>query len=356
MVNSLFINASILISVLYLTSQIFKEQKITSQSDLKTKISVGILFGLTGCLLMFNGFSLPSNMIMDFRVIALIISLIYCGSISSIITVMILIVFRLSYFGGHTASLLAAANLTTLWIILNMILKTKLDFAKKYIVMIVVNICTSFIATWILIRDVNMVFNVVARYALATAIVSTVVYFVLSYIYRTNELYLRLKEEATRDFLTGLYNVREFEKVTNELFATIVQRKENLSLLMIDIDFFKKVNDTFGHSSGDLVLKQLSTIITSSCRSFDIVSRQGGEEFTVILLGCDHKTALEIAERIRKNVEDHLFIIDKNEEIKITVSIGVSSYPEVTNDPHHLLHEADDALYFAKRNGRNLVK
>jgi diguanylate cyclase len=124
---------------------------------------------------------------------------------------------------------------------------------------------------------------------------------------------------------------------------------------MIDIDFFKRVNDTYGHSAGDMVLKQLSGILISSCRSFDIVSRKGGEEFTVILLDCNYEHAFEIAERIRKNVEDYYFIIDDSKKVSITISIGVSSYPSRTDNSNELLHEADNALYSAKRNGRNQV-
>lgn len=124
---------------------------------------------------------------------------------------------------------------------------------------------------------------------------------------------------------------------------------------MIDIDFFKNVNDTFGHTSGDMVLKQLSDILISSCRSFDIISRKGGEEFTVILLDCNYERAINLAEKIRKNVEDFHFIIEENKKINITVSIGVSSYPNRTNNPNKLLYESDNALYFAKRNGRNQV-
>jgi diguanylate cyclase len=124
---------------------------------------------------------------------------------------------------------------------------------------------------------------------------------------------------------------------------------------MIDIDFFKKVNDTFGHFSGDMVLKQLSEILISSCRSFDIISRKGGEEFTVILLDCNYEHAINIAERIRKNVQDFDFIIEENQKIKMTVSIGVSSYSNRTTTPSQLLSESDNSLYFAKRNGRNQV-
>ncbi|WML34242.1 diguanylate cyclase [Clostridium sp. OS1-26] len=355
MINSLFVNASILISFLYLGSQLLKNKKINPKSDLKTKILVGILSGLSGCVLMFNGIDLSHNMIMDFRIIALILSSICCGPISSLITTLIIATFRISYFGINNASLVASFNLTILFIIFSIISKSKINFSRKYISMGVVNIFSSIIWTLILVKDTNVILSILDNYILSTIIVSIIIYFVLIHISKTNELYFRLKQESTKDFLTGLNNVREFDKLLNKFSAIAIEKNEDLSLLMIDIDFFKSVNDTFGHASGDMVLKQLSHILINSCRSFDIISRKGGEEFTVILLDCNYERAIELAEKIRKTVEDHYFIIDKNKIIKITISIGASSYPNRTNNLNDLLYEADNALYFAKRNGRNQV-
>lgn len=124
---------------------------------------------------------------------------------------------------------------------------------------------------------------------------------------------------------------------------------------MIDIDFFKKVNDTYGHAEGDAVLRELGKILLKSCRSYDIVSRNGGEEFTILLLDCPEIQALQIAERVRYSVETHPFIMTNETQINITVSIGVSSYPEATNKIEKLLELADETLYIAKRTGRNKV-
>ena len=93
----------------------------------------------------------------------------------------------------------------------------------------------------------------------------------------------------------------------------------------------------------------------NSCRTFDIVSRNGGEEFTAILLDCNYKHAIEIAEKLRKNVESNIFKLDNNVTTKITVSIGISSYPDMTKNINSLLNKADNALYLAKRTGRNKV-
>ncbi|HEY9161074.1 MAG TPA: GGDEF domain-containing protein [Methylomusa anaerophila] len=164
-----------------------------------------------------------------------------------------------------------------------------------------------------------------------------------------------MKDDAKKDFLTGLNNVRQFDTLLNKAINEANERNENLSFLFIDVDFFKKVNDTYGHTEGDLVLKQLGDIIKNTCRSFDIVSRNGGEEFSAILLDCPLDRAVKVAERVRNNIEHHGFILSTGQEIKMTVSIGVSSYPEDTLDADKLVEYSDIALYNAKREGRNNV-
>lgn len=355
MLNSLFVNASILITFLYLGSQLFKNKKINSKSNLKTIISIGVLFGLSGCVLMFNGINLSENMIMDFRIIALILSSIYCGHKSALITTLIIISFRAGYFGFNNASIIASINLIILFIIYSIISNSKIDFSKKYISMSLANIFSSIIWTFVSVKDTNLIRTILYNYILSTIIVSVIIYYVLIYIYKTNKLYFKFKQESTKDYLTGLNNVREFDILLNKLSAIAVEKNKDLSLFMIDIDFFKKVNDTYGHNSGDMVLKQLSDILISSCRFIDNISRKGGEEFTVILFECNYEHAFEIAERIRKNVEDYYFIIEESKKIRITISIGISSYPSKTNNVNDLLNEADKALYFAKNNGRNQV-
>lgn len=124
--------------------------------------------------------------------------------------------------------------------------------------------------------------------------------------------------------------------------------------MMIDIDHFKKVNDTCGHPAGDEVLRQLATILIENSRSFDVVSRIGGEEFTIILPDCSSTQAYEVGERIRSAVENNEFCMEQK-NLKITISIGIASYPEHSDDPHELLFLADKSMFEAKKTGRNKV-
>lgn len=161
------------------------------------------------------------------------------------------------------------------------------------------------------------------------------------------------------DGLTGLYNHRMFiEKLTQEV-NRLSRTRGALSIMMLDIDHFKKFNDNYGHQVGDSVLKELGTIMLAQSRSqsIDICCRYGGEEFAIIMPELELRNAITVAERLRKAVETHLFMLkDGKREGKVTISIGVSSVMSREDlFPATLIKNADDALYTSKRNGRNQV-
>lgn len=168
----------------------------------------------------------------------------------------------------------------------------------------------------------------------------------------------RYYEELSRvDELTGVLNRRRFRQL---LLAEIERAKRgnrSLPLLLIDIDNFKRVNDTYGHGVGDHVLRALATLLTAEMRRIDHVARYGGEEFTVILTETGREGALAVAERIRKAVEEQDFRPEGLEEaIRLTVSIGMAVYPEDAEEEIELMVRADRALYAAKAAGKNCVR
>lgn len=169
------------------------------------------------------------------------------------------------------------------------------------------------------------------------------------------ELHRKTEELTITDELTGAYNYRYFVLKLEEERRRAFRYKLPLSLIMVDIDWFKRLNDNFGHESGNLVLKKLSDIIKQCIRDVDIFARYGGEEFAIILPSTPQKDALVIGERIRKKVERAVFHSIKNEKLSVTVSIGLSSYPENGKSHDELVSLADQALYRAKGEGRNLV-
>jgi diguanylate cyclase (GGDEF)-like protein/PAS domain S-box-containing protein len=163
---------------------------------------------------------------------------------------------------------------------------------------------------------------------------------------------------ATRDELTGLYNRREMDRMLAEEIVRGRRLGRPVSLLLIDLDHFKQVNDTFGHQVGDAVLRQVAQIIGESVRSFDRVARYGGEEFAVILPEAAAREATIVAERIRVRLADHPVEIDPRSEssarLAVTVSVGIGC-TALTHEltPEQLLGSADRALYDAKKAGRN---
>jgi diguanylate cyclase (GGDEF)-like protein len=165
----------------------------------------------------------------------------------------------------------------------------------------------------------------------------------------------KLRELSITDDLTGLFNHRYFTKALEAEYRRAIRYKRSLALLLLDIDHFKKVNDTYGHSCGDLVLKGVAALLKGCLRSADVAARYGGDEIAVILPETNESKASEVAEKLRRQLEKSSFEW-KGKSFNITCSIGVAAVPE-TNIDHwkELLYSADKSLYRAKGKGRNHV-
>ncbi len=162
-----------------------------------------------------------------------------------------------------------------------------------------------------------------------------------------------ITNHANRDYLTGLYNRRYFFKHMNSYINEIAHTGEEYAAAMIDIDFFKKINDTYGHDVGDQVIVSLSEILRTNSSHKDIVARFGGEEFCIVLKDIDETAASTILERLRTTVESAVFRTEKDENIQFTISIGVAFSSEGSLED--IINQADMMLYKAKQNGRNQV-
>lgn len=170
-------------------------------------------------------------------------------------------------------------------------------------------------------------------------------------------LFQRAQRLAFTDGLTGLFNHRFFqERILEEVARSKRYGKTKIVLLMIDIDDFKHINDTYGHPLGDQVLKKIATIMLKGSRVTDIVSRYGGEEFSIILTETEQEGTVTYTERLLQRVAEYDFSSDKVKvPERITLSIGVSHYPGDADSPAQLIERADQALYKAKRSGKNRV-
>jgi diguanylate cyclase (GGDEF)-like protein len=163
-----------------------------------------------------------------------------------------------------------------------------------------------------------------------------------------------LHELSITDSLTGLYNRKHLMETLDNEVARSKRHKHDFSVLVVDIDHFKEYNDTYGHLAGDEVLSRLASVFKKSVRSCDYVARYGGEEFIIVLPEIAPQDGVQAAERIRKKVVKEKFASD-GEPIKVTVSVGVASYPKDGDDPQAIIRHADVALYNAKETGRNCV-
>lgn len=165
----------------------------------------------------------------------------------------------------------------------------------------------------------------------------------------------RLEYQAQVDYLTGLPNRRHFLELAELELARTLRSGIPFAVLMLDIDHFKKINDTYGHKIGDMVLQKLGEVCKDTLRDIDVVGRWGGEEFAVLLPGSDGDQAMEVAERLRQAIAETKMSLERGLPLQITVSIGVVPLKRKDANIDTLLNEADQALYAAKRAGRNRV-
>ena len=165
----------------------------------------------------------------------------------------------------------------------------------------------------------------------------------------------KLKELSFTDGLTGLYNHRYLMERLEAEYHRAKRYNHGLALIMIDIDHFKKMNDSFGHPCGDLIIKNIASLLKKNIRNTDLVARYGGDEIAIILPETKKSTAVEVSKKLRQKIEVHP-VTCKNRTVKVTASIGVAAIPtDGVENWEGLLHAADNALYQAKNAGKNLV-
>jgi diguanylate cyclase (GGDEF)-like protein len=168
-------------------------------------------------------------------------------------------------------------------------------------------------------------------------------------------LYQQAKLLTLTDELTHLYNSRFFNQFLDSEVKRCRRYSSHVSLIFLDLDFFKKVNDQHGHLMGSKVLKEAADLLCSGLRDVDIVARYGGDEFLAILPETRIEEAGRVAERMRENFEGNTFLTDEGLDVKVTASFGVASFPEFSSSKEELIRFADQAMYRVKNDARNGV-
>lgn len=174
--------------------------------------------------------------------------------------------------------------------------------------------------------------------------------------FENSESYTHAKDMLFIDDLSGLFNYRYLEVALDRELKRAERYASHLSILFLDMDAFKQVNDTHGHLVGSGVLKEMGALLKKSVREVDVVIRYGGDEYTVILVETNCNTAGKVAERIRSRVESHIFMASEGYDIRLTCSIGYSCCPDDTMSKKELLEMADKAMYAGKNSGKNCVR
>ena len=173
-------------------------------------------------------------------------------------------------------------------------------------------------------------------------------------LHRVESLQEELREQAIRDVLTGLFNRRYLDESFSKKINRMKRKESSLAVIMLDIDHFKSFNDTYGHTAGDELLTLLGELLRKQTRQSDVACRYGGEEFIILLSDTSMEVAIKRAEEIRRTFEEARIRFE-GQELKATVSVGISIYPDHGDQPEALIIQADQALYMAKSNGRNCV-
>ncbi|MFK4426748.1 diguanylate cyclase [Bacillus sp. RC51] len=347
MFRDLFVNMTIILSFIFVGGQLLRDKPLKEGFAVWQKCVVGIFTGILGVLLMHFGVHIEDSLL-DLRYLAVILAVIIGGPIASSITVAIILITRLLFTDYSLASELACYTIIVTGIGIVFIWRMKISIFTKWIWLNVYSLSILILPLSILFKDVS----VVVLYFICCIVAAYITFVSASYVLQSNELFQTMKHYATIDALTNLGNVRQFDFEMNRHIGSKHMKNDSLCLLLIDIDHFKYVNDTYGHPAGDEVLKQLGRILLENAPFPNLVFRKGGEEFALLLPKKMIAFGTRIGEQIRLAVEKHSFQLQNGEKIKITVSVGLSEYKK---SPEQFIQSADDALYYSKRNGRNKV-
>ncbi|WP_419246846.1 GGDEF domain-containing protein [Serratia sp. NFX21] len=342
-IPSLFSDACITYATLSVSYfALSKNAPFSYQSEAWKRGLFGLLAGLTTLFLNQNRLELAGNLHYSFAMIPMILVTFYGGALSGLVCYLT----SLALSGGFTVdnlfigSIIIPLLLSRVWLRKsNRVFYLTIGVIALYRIAVV----WFWVDMWTLWLDV-LLYQVIAALCLA------ICYHALNFKERHIHAYFSMRDKATTDSLTHISNRASVD------YRLMLQQAERrpCGLMILDLDNFKRINDTYGHLAGDLLLTQMGQLLQNSVRSEDFVGRYGGEEFMVITASYDPKIIGGVAERIRRSVETTIFLLDEGNETQITVSIGASLYlPGMAVDK--AIEVTDEALYEAKRGGKNQV-
>lgn len=354
MLSGFFVNITILTAFIFLFHRVFYKTSLTPASSLRQKAAAGTASGLLGVVLLLYSIPLSDDAFIDLRMVPVALMALFGGWVPAVISGTIIIAGRLliDFSTASVASFfLIVAGVVSFSLIHTFVRRVRRQAAW----MVAVTSIYISILLFFILPFQDWLFASVAYLIASTAGMSIAVYMFI-HLTKVNQMFNRYYYQAYRDHLTNLYNQRAYQEMFQLAKTEYSETRRPLSLLMLEIDYFKQINDTYGHPDGDAILKQFSEVLLASIRPSDDAFRIGGEEFAVLLHDCEAGHAETIAERIRTDINRTAFIIQQPPGfLSVTVSIGAATYPAPGQDISVLHIAADDALYQAKHLGRNRI-
>lgn len=347
MIRDLFINFCLLSTFLFFGDMAYgRLRTLLKPKPWLLNVMYGIGLGFFGVLQLIFTFEMPNGMLLDFRQLSIMVAAGVGGPWAAVIAAALIGTGRVLIAGGFTpASILGlVATLLTVAFVLPAFL-VRASFRLQWTL---ASVFTTILAAGLLLfRLGDSALPLIALLGALQTAGCLFTYQMIVHLRSTRRMQDTLKQDIEHDFLTGLYNSRGFES----RYRLALASKSPFALLLLDIDHFKKVNDTYGHPAGDAVLEQLGKLIREHVRKIGCASRKGGEEFAVILRPCDAKRAIDQADKLRRQIEQTPFLLPDGRLIAITISIGIGLHPRFGEG--ELIERTDRALYQAKQEGRN---
>ncbi|MED3562444.1 diguanylate cyclase domain-containing protein [Bacillus xiapuensis] len=359
-------NAALLIASFSIMGQLFKDKPLHLSSPLSVKFYWGISFGILGNILMLYSIHINSTTIADLRHLAIVIAGAFGGGIPAMVASILIGIGRILFFGYNHTSILASAGIIVTGLVCWGISKLKFHATLKAFLMNLMGLFIISIIFSINIDDWGVLTNILAYHYLISLIGGFFSYYLLGYIAKSNAAQQHLKEAnkllnqlSYIDGLTGIANRRYFDQTLENEWIKLAYTNYPLTLIMFDIDYFKKYNDTYGHLEGDHCLQTIANKIKNEIFTHPSYTfcRYGGEEFAVILPFVDTNEGLQIAKKIQKAIQSLKIphISSKISDI-VTLSIGVATIsPKSSSNQEELIQMADQSLYLSKTNGRNRI-
>ncbi|TCI57300.1 GGDEF domain-containing protein [Exiguobacterium sp. SH1S21] len=362
LINNLIANASLLLIGLYMISRLTK-LGFTSKLPLRRQITISLLLAGLTIAITLHGVLWNAQADFQYGFVPIIIAGLYFG-LQGVRITYVSSILLLPFIISDTLLLIVFLDYTVAATTAVVYMKLRERIKPTRDIRIVNVISLGFITLFSLLNFSTYaapkmyVYTLIAFVTIgySTGFVLHIVYGGIRKMQRSERQITKYREAAYTDALTGLGNRRRFEEEMKRVDEEVFSSPYDITLLLLDIDHFKSVNDTYGHDAGDAILIELGKRLTETARTDDMVCRHGGEEFSVLLSDCNLSQGFVIANRYLRQVAESPFLLPDGKQLDITVSIGVASTSEpkiVTSE--QLVKKSDLGLYVAKRSGRNRV-